>query len=329
MGRIGLVVNRCQWCFYGADMTKTENKPTVSIIIPTYNRRQLIGRSVKSVLNQTYRDFEIIVVDDASTDNTEEVVNGFDDERIRYVRHDKNRGEAAARNTGIKVARCDYIAYQDSDDEWFPEKLARQIELLEDASPEVGVIYTGFWKTENRRRTYIPFSWVSQKDGDIHKELLKGNFIGSPVVLVKKECFSEVGLFDERLRNLVDWEMWLRISKHYHFRCVDEPLVVAHYDSDNASDDPDSLIEALELVLEKNCDEFEVEKKLLAKHWINIGNLLVAKGSVKKGRHYIVNALRLYPFSMRLLSAAFLAFFGLYDKVIRTLHSTKSSRIKA
>ena len=310
-------------------MTGTENKPTVSIIIPTYNRGQSIGRSIESVLSQTYQDFEVIVVDDGSTDNTRELVAGFNDERIRYVRHEENKGEAAARNTGIKAARCDYIAYQDSDDEWLPEKLARQIELLENASPEVGVIYTGFWKTENHKRTYVPFSWVSQKNGDIHKELLKGNFIGSPVVLIKKECFNKVGLFDERLRNLVDWELWLRISKRYHFRCVDEPLAVAHYDSDNASDDLDSLIDALELVLEKNRDEFEVEKKLLAKHWINIGNLLVVKGRVKKGRRYIVNALRLYPFSMRLLSAAFLAFFGLYNKVVRILRSITGSRLKA
>ncbi len=310
-------------------MAETRNKPTVSIIIPTYNRRQSIGRSVRSVLNQTYRDFELIIVDDGSTDNTKELVADFNDERIRYVRHEGNKGEAAARNTGIKAARCDYIAYQDSDDEWLPEKLARQIELLENASPEMGVIYTGFWKAENHKRTYVPFSWVSQKNGDIHKELLKGNFIGSPVVLIKKECFNKVGLFDERLRNLVDWEMWLRISKRYHFRCVDEPLAVAHYDSDNVSDNPDSLIDALELVLEKNHHEFEAEKKLLAKHWINIGNLLVAKGGVKKGRHYIVNALRLYPFSVRLFSAAFLAFFGIYDKVVRVLRRITGSRPKA
>jgi len=310
-------------------MAKTRDNPTVSIIIPTYNRMELIGRSIKSVLNQTYRDFELIIVDDGSTDNTGEIVAGFNDERIRYVRHKENKGEAAARNTGVKAARCDYIAYQDSDDEWFPEKLAKQIELLEGTSPKLGVIYTGFWKTENRTRTYIPFSWVSRKNGDIHKELLKGNFIGSPVVLIKKECFSEVGLFDERLRNLVDWEMWLRISKRYHFRCVDEPLAVAHYHSDNVSNNPDSLIDALELVLEKNHHEFEAEKKLLAKHWINIGNLLVTKGGVKKGRHYIINALRLYPFSVRLFSVAFLVFFGIYDKVVRVLRRITGSRPKA
>jgi len=152
-------------------MVETENKPAVSIIIQTYNRRQSIGRSIKSVLNQTYRDFELIIVDDGSTDNTKELVADFNDERIKYVRHEENKGEAAARNTGIKAARYDYIVYQDSDDKWLPEKLARQIELLENASPEVGVIYTGFWKAENHKRTYVPFSWVSQKNGDRNYEL--------------------------------------------------------------------------------------------------------------------------------------------------------------
>ncbi len=295
-------------------MSVTENNPTVSVVIPTYNREQLIARSVKSVLSQTYQNFEIIIVDDASTDNTKKVVNSLNDGRIKYVRHDKNKGEAAARNTGIKLARGEYIASHDSDDEWLPEKLEKQIKAFEDCSPEVGVVYTGFWKEENGKKTYIPFSWVNQKNGDIHEELLKGNFIGSPVAVIKKECFTGTGLFDERLRNLVDWEMWIRISKRYHFICIDEPLVVAHYDSGNVSDNPNSLINALELILEKNHDEFKNKKKLLARYWINIGNLLVANGEAKKGRRYIFDALRLYPFSVRSTSAALLAFFGLCDK---------------
>jgi glycosyltransferase involved in cell wall biosynthesis len=300
-------------------MSEIKNKPPISVIIPTYNRSQLIGRSIKSVLNQTYRNFELIIVDDCSTDNTEEVVASFKDERIRYVRREKNGGEAAARNTGIKAARYDYIAYQDSDDEWFPEKLARQVELLENAPPQIGVIYTGFWKADRQKKTYIPFAWVNQKDGDIHRELLKGNFVGSPVVLVKKECFNKAGLFDERFRNTVDWEMWLRISKFYHFRCVDEPLAIAHYDADNISYNPDTLIKSLELVLEMYREEFAAEKKILARHWINLGNLLVARGDVKRGRRYITNALKLYPFSIRLLSMAPLAFFGLYGKLVSKL----------
>jgi len=94
-----------------------EKNPTVSVIIPTYNRAHTIGRAIKSVLNQTYQDFEIIVVDDGSTDNTEEVVKSFRDKRIRYIQHKKNKGAAAARNTGIKSAKGKYIAFQDSDDD--------------------------------------------------------------------------------------------------------------------------------------------------------------------------------------------------------------------
>ena len=110
-----------------------EKNPTVSIIIPTYNRAHLIGRAIQSVLNQTYQNFEIIVVDDGSTDNTEEMIKEFQkhDKRIKYIRHEKNRGGAAARNTGIKVARGEYIAFQDSDDEWLPEKLEKQMDVFQ------------------------------------------------------------------------------------------------------------------------------------------------------------------------------------------------------
>jgi glycosyltransferase involved in cell wall biosynthesis len=307
-------------------MPEIKNNPTVSIVIPTYNRARSIGHSIKSVLNQTYQDFEVIIVDDGSTDNTKEVVGNFNDERVRYIRHEENKGEAAARNTGIKFAGGKYIAFQDSDDEWLPEKLAKQIELFKDVSPHIGVVYTGFLKKENSEKTYIPFCWVRQKEGDIHKELLKGNFIGSPVVLIRKECFKKAGVFDERLRNLVDWEMWIRISKHYHFKCIDEPLVVAHYHSDNISDDKSSLIEALELVLEKNFDEFKKQKKLLARYWVNIGDLLISSGEIRKGRDYLIKAIKVSQFNIRLLLAAFLTFLGVYNKVISIHHRVKSVR---
>src|SRR4030042_5052103 len=105
--------------------------PTVSIIIPTYNRAHLVMRAINSVLDQSFQDFEIIIVDDASRDNTEKMVSGIRDKRIFYIRHEKNRGGSAARNTGIKQARGEYIAFLDSDDEWLPEKLEKQLKVLE------------------------------------------------------------------------------------------------------------------------------------------------------------------------------------------------------
>ena len=124
----------------------------VSVIIPTYNRAACLKLALASVLNQTYQNFEIIVVDDASTDGTADVVRGFADARITYVRHDVNRGKvgagAAARNSGIARAQGTYIAFLDDDDEWLPEKLARQVAVLDRGPRSVGAIYTGFVKID-------------------------------------------------------------------------------------------------------------------------------------------------------------------------------------
>ena len=112
--------------------------PIVSVIIPTYNRAHLIDKAIKSVLNQTYQDFEIIVVDDGSTDNTNEVLKNFTDSRIHYIFHTSNLGVSAARNTGIKTSQGEYIALLDSDDDWLPEKLDKQVDVLQNESSEVG-----------------------------------------------------------------------------------------------------------------------------------------------------------------------------------------------
>ena len=118
--------------------------PTVSVIIPTYNRAHLVDRAIQSVLNQTYKDFELIIVDDGSTDNTEDIIKEFQkkDERIKYIRHEENRGGSAARNTGIKAAKGEYIAFLDSDDEWLPIKLGRQISEFTNKS-KIALVYTG------------------------------------------------------------------------------------------------------------------------------------------------------------------------------------------
>lgn len=118
--------------------------PLVSVVIPTYNRAEFLPRAVESVLRQTVDDFELIVVDDASTDDTEAVVERFDDPRVEYVRHGTNRGGSAARNTGIERSSGEYIAFLDSDDEWYPRKLERQVEELRSRSDEWVATYCGF-----------------------------------------------------------------------------------------------------------------------------------------------------------------------------------------
>jgi len=302
-----------------------EKNPTVSVIIPTYNRAHLIKRAIQSVLNQTYQDFEVIIVDDGSTDNTEKVVKSFNDPRIRYIRHEKNKGAAAARNTGIKAAKGKFIAFQDSDDEWLPEKLEKQMKVFETASAKVGVVYTGFWRIENNKKIYIPFSWVKQKEGNIHKELLKGSFIGLPTVLIKKECFRKGEMFDEKLPRLQDWELVIRLSKYYNFKCVNEPLLVSYYTSDSISANNEAYIKALKLILSKHFNEFTKEKKLLSKHYFSIGVNLCLNNNFKEGRNYLIKAIKTHPSSIKYLLVTFLSFFGqgVYNKATEIYRKLK------
>jgi len=294
--------------------------PTVSVIIPSYNRAHLLGRAIQSILNQTYQDFEIIVVDDGSKDNTEEVVRGFNDKRIRYIWHEVNKGGSAARNTGIRAARGEYIAFQDSDDEWLSQKLEKQMKVFEKVSPKVGVVYTGYWRLKGDKKTYIPSSKVSQKEGDIHKILLEVNFVTTQAVVVKTECFERAGMFEEELRRLEDWELWIRISKYYHFKCIDEPLVVSYYTPGSISADESALIRARKLILEKHFEDTKKDRGLLAKHYRDIGLLLCSNGEMGQGRKYFITALKVYPLNIRPLLLAFISLFGqgAYNKAIES-----------
>ena len=333
-----------------------KEKPTVSVVIPTYCRAHLLGRAIQSVLNQTYQDLEIIIVDDGSSDNTDEVVKSLKDERIRYIRHEKNKGATAARNTGIKAARGEYIAFQDSDDEWLPQKLEKQMKVFETVSPKVGVVYTGFVRIENDKKEYIPYSWVAQKEGDIHKELLKGSFITTPSIVVRKECFKKAGMFDEHLPRLQDWELVLRLSKYYDFKFIEEPLLTSPFTSDSLSASEKARIKALKLILSKHLDDFMEDKESLSRYYFGIGihlclNHEIAEGesyiakafkinpdrqllsenyfiigrrlysnnNVKNGKSYLIKAIKAYPFNIKLLLVAFISFFGqdIYKSIYR------------
>lgn len=274
-------------------------KPSVSVIIPTYNRAHLIGRAIQSVLNQTYQDFEIITVDDGSTDNTEEVVRRFRDERIRYIRHQKNKGVAVARNTGVKASRAEYVAFLDSDDEWLAKKLERQMEIVKNAAPRIGVVYTGFWRIKDNKRVYTPSSNIKPKEGDIYTSLLKGNFVGTSATLVRKECFGKAGMFDERLPPAEDWEMWIRISKCYHFECIDEPLAVSYHQPDSLSANQAAYVAPRKLILEKHLADFQKDRTALATLFSAIGGALCSSGELKEGRSYFIKAVRANPLSIR------------------------------
>jgi glycosyltransferase involved in cell wall biosynthesis len=308
-------------------MIMEKNKPKVSVIIPTYNRAYLINRAIQSVLNQTYQDFEIIIVDDGSTDNTKEVIREFQkkDKKIKYIRHEKNKGGNAARNTGIKAAKGEYIAFQDSDDEWLPEKIEKQMKAFENLPPEVGVVYTGFLRIENGKKVYIPWSWVAKKDGNIHQELLKGNFVTTPSIVTRKACFEKAGMFDESLPALQDWELAIRLSKYYAFKCIDKPLVISYYTQDGISDSNAAFTKALELILSKYFNDFAKDKKILSKYYFIFGGNLCLSDNFKYGRTYLVKAVKTHPLKIKFLIVALISFFGqgAYNKAVETYQKVK------
>ena len=207
---------------------------TVSVIIPTFNRAHTLCRAVNSVLNQTFRDLEVIIVDDDSKDNTEEILRKFNDPRVVYVKHKSNRGAGAARNTGIKNAEGKYIAFLDSDDEWLPVKLEKQLKKIEQANNRVGLVYTGFSVLSENGRKIL--DWTPKIEGKVFDRLLEGNYLGTTsTVLLRRECFDEVGFFDESLKSCQDWDMWIRVAKKYEFRCIPEPLVKYYIMRDSIS----------------------------------------------------------------------------------------------
>ena len=303
--------------------------PKVSVIIPAYNRAYLVSRAIQSVLNQTYKDFEVIIVDDGSTDNTEEVVKGFDDKKVRYIKHERNKGVAATRNTGIKATRSKYIAFQDSDDEWLPEKLEKQMAGFRNASSNIGVVYTGFLRIEGDKKTYVPSPEVTQKEGDIHNSLLRGNFVTPQAAVVKRECFEKAGMFDEGISGLEDWELWLRISKYYHFKCIDEPLIIVYSGTlGSLLANQGALARGYELILKKHCGDIkEKSRKLLASHYIAVGNNLRLSGEFKQGRKYLLKAAKAYPLSIKIFLVAFVSLFGqgTFDMAVKSYRKLKNA----
>ncbi len=210
-------------------MSDSTSPPLVSIIVPTYDRAALLARSLRSLLAQTYADFEILVVDDASQDDTEEVVRRCDDARIRYFRLARNGGPAVARNHGLERSRGAFLAFQDSDDEWTPDKLARQMLAFRDSSADVGVIYCDMLRIRrDGSRAY-------HRSPDIAKgrwlnpatRFYQPYGLGISSSLIRRASLEAAGQFDERYRCFEDLELLMRLAHVCEFSRI--PVAMVHY----------------------------------------------------------------------------------------------------
>lgn len=194
-----------------------ERIPKVTAVISTFNRANLVGRAIESVINQTYRNMEIIVVDDHSTDNTEEVVRGFGESRVHYIRHEKNKGGSAARNTGIKTATGEYIAFLDDDDEWVENKIERQLQYVQDFG---AVVCRAFIPSRNRMTQL--YKKVTVNPRDLRKGFIFG--CGTSILLARADILK-VTLFDENLASSQDWDILVRLAGKCKIAYINEPLV--------------------------------------------------------------------------------------------------------
>lgn len=203
-------------------------KDGVSVIIPTYNRADLLERSVKSVLKQTYKNWEIIVVDDGSTDNTEDIIKKLNDVRVRYIKNEKNLGAAASRNQGVEFAKYGYVAFQDSDDVWRIDKLEKQMTYLHQ-NTDYDMVYCSFLKHySNGGSLVVPNNQIGEREGDMYATLLVNNVIGTPTVLIRRNVFLECGGFDTELRAIEDWDFAVRVARNSQIGFVPEILVDAY-----------------------------------------------------------------------------------------------------
>ncbi len=201
--------------------------PRVSVVVPTYNRAHLLGTCLRSIAGQTYHDFEIVVVDDGSTDDTAQVVASLAP-RARYL-WQENRGVASALNLGIGQASGEYVSFLASDDALLEKALETEVKVL-DENPGVGLVYSQAWEvsengvaTSLRKPAFARGSYVRSGRKEI-EGLLFWDHITSSTVMARRRCFDDVGLFDPQLCVGEDWDMWIRIAKKYDVAYIDRPL---------------------------------------------------------------------------------------------------------
>ena len=202
--------------------------PLVSVIIPSYNREKLILKAINSVFRQTFQDFEILVIDDASTDNTAKIIRELNHEKIRYFKLEKNSGQCIARNFGIRQSTATYIAFLDSDDEWLPEKLQKQIDCFTKGSDKLGGVY-GYAYKKNVIKNETTLDQQEYYRGQIHSKFLEGFCPPTPsLFMIKNEVLQKLNGFDEHLITFVDLDMWLRVSEENEFDYVEEPIIIKY-----------------------------------------------------------------------------------------------------
>lgn len=298
----------------------------VSVVIPTHNRVDLLPRAIESVLNQTYKDIELIVVSDGSTDGTDELMAKYaNDSRIKYINYKPAKGGNYARNSGFDAASGDYVAFLDDDDEWLPPKIEKQVALMK-ADDEVGLVYTGInciYVNEN-----ISYPFIPKLRGDLSKEILFRNYVGSTSSVMLRKSFCESCRFDENLQALQDYDLWIKILQGCKADVVPEPMVnyFNYRNQTQVSSSTAKYVQATEYINKKYTDLFaKLSPKEYKQKKINnimlLGNKAMRNNSPAEARNFFWQAFITKP-SYSPMVSWLLSFFG-YKNMLRLRSKVK------
>ena len=274
-------------------MINTNKNLLVSIIIPTYNGSESILKAINSVLNQTYSKIEVIVVDDYSGDDTVRLVSKIKDERVKLLKHDENKGGSAARNTGTKASKGQYIAFLDDDDEWLPGKLENQIKHLEEKD-------SSLWKAVLCGHNIISKDHSRQvilkKEGNLTLDILlmQLSLAAGTTLIIRRDVIDEIGLFDESYVRHQDLEFLLRYLREFKIAVVGEPLVNIYRYGSHVSGDSLILIKKKFLKdFNKDIMKFgrKTSRKIFARHWLQVSKQYSLEGDVSKTIKYLFKSL--------------------------------------
>jgi glycosyltransferase involved in cell wall biosynthesis len=301
----------------------------VSIVIPTYNYARFLGEAIQSVLDQTFNDFELIIVDDGSTDNTREMVSSFKDSRIKYL-WQENRGVAAAQNTGIKASHGEFMTILGADDLYLPQSLELKVNLLDsrpnidlvcsdafDFSDTTGAIIGRLWHDPKR-----PHAWIDPERAARQplKELLKqGCFIMPQTTMVRRRVFDAVGYFDESLKSGEDWDFFVRVVQRFSIGTINEPLTKIRHHDDSLCGSWDRWYETDVAIANKairsyslSGDNLKLIKRRVARHHFLYGRNAVVNGQTTEGRRALVACIKvnMWRWTLRSLPYLFLSLLG-------------------
>jgi len=247
-----------------------EEQPLVSVVIASYNTAQYLPAATRSVLDQTWQNLEVIVIDDGSTDGTEEEMEVFrEDARFRYIKTE-NRGQPKAKNRGIKEARGDYIAFCDADDLWRNDKLEKQIPAF--SSPEVGVVYSEVSYLDEHDLPLNKPQPYERHSGNVTHELIIKNFVPFGTAVIRRICTEQHGIFDENLPMGIDWDLWLRYSINWKFHYVPEKTYIYRVWSGQMSSNYRGRYENAFLILGKflKANQDTLPPKLVSRAWADM-----------------------------------------------------------